>query len=474
MFRRLTCVLALLALSGAASLAYAKTSYVFRINGSDTLESWNTVDKTWKTIASPLAGPSTGFKWVAYDERNPAAICFIYGFTQHVAQDYRGIALQCTTDAGRNWSVLLGRFGFSGLDPTSPIFTGMEYGQYIRRLQLTGSNRLTLTTTDNDFFITLTPAADSGQIGSLTLQKQAKQQVCTSTPLADACIHATMTGRPRVWYDPQNPGQGLTLTEANGFFWAYFTAYDNNGNAAWWMLDWPGYTGTSGPFVWDGGSLELVGGGRVARLDRFTGPAWGSNWNSGLVTAVEAGSGMLSIQGPNQIRVKLGLGQYPDPLVHSYDPVNELRQLTLVPFDAPSVITEMPDCSTVPAGHICADTYLNGWSRVWYDPTQPGQGLTLTAVNGAFWGYYTAYDANGAPSWWLFTSSGPLAGSKQFNVDLLAYTGPRIATSWDTSKLRSNVAGNAQLILQNSSLITMDVQIGGKTRSLRLVPFDKP
>lgn len=261
-----------------------------------------------------------------------------------------------------------------------------------------------------------------------------------------------LSGLSRVWYDPSQPGQGLTYTtrpasenRSGNENWAYFTAYDTDGSTTWWLGPW----------------------GLVA----YNGPAIQDRWNSDQISSSIIGNMTFEFIYPAQINATLHYGLNSSGMQIS--PNIWQKTLTLVPFDTPPT-GGTPDCAGVPANSTCADIALEGWPRVWYDPAQSGQGFTLTAVNGKFWGYYTAYDEQGKAAWWLFNSSGPGAGSKQFTFDFIDYSGPPLYTNWDASKISSRIAGTGILNMTSPSQMSLTIRIGNIVRNLNLVPFDVP
>lgn len=431
-------------------MVFAKTNYIFRIQTyqsgtgvTNTLERRSTADANWIAVGTQMDTASASLIWATYDQNNPDTLCFRYFVSTVLGSGYP--VLQCSTDSGNNWTTFR---------ETTPEQIHYDLsGNFIRSVRKISGNQILISTTDNEYLATPTPLSDLfSKGGTLIVEKlpSNKNPVCAVDAASRDCLHEIMKSRPRVWYDPFQPGQGLTVTEVNGGSWSYFTAYDVAGKPMWWLLQ-----------PW-----RYIAGGN---LNLFSGPPLGSNWDASSIHSEPVGSAIYWDEGPSQMRLDVAF-----QTIFGNGELLEKRSLTLVPFDAPPSSSDTPDCSAVPANHLCADAYLNGWPRVWYDPAQAGQGLTLTAVNGAFWGYYTSYNENGSPAWWLFTSAGPTIGSNQFNFELREYSGPGIGNIWDTSKLSSRVAGTGQLTMDGPGRMTLDVQLGSTQRRLALVPFDTP
>lgn len=432
---------------------FAGTSYVFRIHAvesatatTNTLERRSTTDTSWTVVSTQISASLVVLDWATYDQNNPDILCFRYFVNTIMGSGYP--VLQCSMDSGKNWAIFW---------ETTPEQSYYDLrGNFIRSIRKISGNQILISTTDNDYHATLTSLPDfSSNGGTLVIEKLSSNKVpaCKADATSSKCIHQIMTGRPRVWYDPFQPGQGFTLTEVSGGYWGYFTSYDAYGSSSWWLAT---------PY----------GGLHALNLGLFSGPSLSNSWDMSRISSRFVGIGNTTYQGPTQMRLEVDFGYYWDAFRH--DPILERRFLTLVPFDAPSIATDTPDCGSVPTNRLCADAYLNGWPRVWYDPAQSGQGFTLTAVNGAFWGYYTAYNDNGSAAWWLFTSAGPNVGSNQFSFELHEYSGPGIGSIWDINKLNSRVAGTGQLIMYGPDRMTLDIQLGSTQRRLALVPFDTP
>ncbi len=442
----------------------AGAQYLHRISVSAdtlgaTLERRNAVGGNWQAfvvLPAPAQPPyfagqtptvTWNLQWAAQDAASPA-FCVGYQNTVRymnqdpIRDDYAG----CSLDAGLTWN------WFKSWENLGSMPTGMVQNIVLQ------SGRILISTTTGQF-VAMVGNATTGRFFTLSIE-QTQNIDCN---ILHDC--RPLSGLARVWYDPSQPGQGITFTQkttnqiyADGA-WAYFTAYDTDGSAAWWLAPY---------FSLSSEIPQLI---NRSELLSYTGSALGGIWNSSQIHSSTAGVFSLSLVPPSQMDVTLQYGS--DWGGNPIGTRQWSKTLNLVPFDTPS-IRGIPNCAGVPANATCADLALAGRPRVWYDPAQSGQGLTLTAVNGKYWGYYTAYDSEGKAAWWLFNSPGPLDGSNQFSFDLMDYSGPALYTTWDASKVFSRVAGSGTLVMTSASRMSLTIRIGSTFRNLNLVPFDLP
>lgn len=450
-------LLALLLLAAVFSAQGAQIQYVHRVTPSAdgksaTLERRNATGGAWQTfVALPskyASGDGWGWNWIidwAAQDSGTGAFCMgytVWGPVVDLAVWYSEGFTGCTLDSGNTWHWLK--------NTTKPDGTSKPFYGNVQKIHLQ-PGQILISTTGGEYI------ARGNTIGSTppyTLKiEQTKDYGCGSQ-----CV-LLITGLSRVWYDPTQPGQGLTFTyEPTSWgsvsYWAYFTAYDTDGTSTWW--------------------LSLPGGwwsDKQGNFASYGGPALQDTWSTALLRSNDVGYVDYQFIYPSQINATFHYGV--DSSGARISPNVWQKTLTLVPFDTPPT-GGTPNCTGVPANATCADIALEGRSRVWYDPAQSGQGFTLTAVNGMYWGYYTAYDTDGKAAWWLFNSVGPLNGSNQFSFDLMDYSGPPLYTAWDTTKISSRVAGTGTLVMNSASQMTLTIRIGNNVRTLNLVPFDLP
>lgn len=448
-------LLALLLLAAVFSAQGAQIQYVHRVTPSAdgksaTLERRNAAGGNWQSFVELPSRYAPGsawgwgwpFRWAAQDPGS-GTFCLeytVYGDVLDLAvfksESFKG----CTFDSGNSWHWIK--------DSAVPFYGNV---QKVRLQQ----GRAVISTTGGEYVASIDTSGAATPPYDLKIE-QTKDYGCGTL-----CTQL-LTGLSRVWYDPSQSGQGLTYTyiptptpsDLGGVTkWSYFTAYDTDGSSAWWL----GRDGAQAP--------------AIESLLSYSGPAIQRSWTTGQVSSNEVGYMDYEFIYPSQMNVTLHYGTYLSG--QRVDPNAWQKSLILVPFDTPPT-GGTPNCTGVPANATCADIALEGRSRVWYDPAQSGQGFTLTAVNGMYWGYYTAYDSEGKAAWWLFNSVGPLDGSNQFSFDLMDYSGPPLYTTWDAGKISSRVVGSGTLVMTSASQMSLTIRIGNTVRTLNLVPFDLP
>lgn len=143
----------------------------------------------------------------------------------------------------------------------------------------------------------------------------------------------------------------------------------------------------------------------------------------------------------------------------------------LVEVDA-TLPTPVP-CAHLAAEQVCANQALVGYPAVWFDPTQPGQGVTLVAREGAFWGFFTAYDESGDAHWYLFQFPLFKPRGYYFSVvtDLLEFHGPPWGEVWNPAQVQSQIVGEAAIRFQGPNRMEFAHDLGTEPVNLVLEPF---
>lgn len=133
-------------------------------------------------------------------------------------------------------------------------------------------------------------------------------------------------------------------------------------------------------------------------------------------------------------------------------------------------------CEGLPEFQVCASLALEGLAPVWYDPEQPGQGLTIIGRGGSFWGYYTAYDEFGDAHWYLFGftvevgEGAPLIAT--YRADFYEFTGPPLGTPWIPEAVQGMPVGRMYLYFTLPHQLKLEHSLGGESIQLNLVPFE--
>jgi hypothetical protein len=109
-----------------------------------------------------------------------------------------------------------------------------------------------------------------------------------------------------VWWEPAKSGQGVTIQQQNDQFWGVWNLYDENSIDQWLLFQGVRVNGVL--------NTELL---------RFSGPAFGTDWDSSQVTS--AAAGMLTLEFPAEAATQ-------DSIVFRYSLNGIDGELQLVPF----------------------------------------------------------------------------------------------------------------------------------------------
>ncbi len=206
-------------------------------------------------------------------------------------------------------------------------------------------------------------------------------------------VGANYTG---MWWDPVKLGMGIYIEHLE---------FSNCMCGAWYLYD-----ETGAPF-WTTFWGKIVDDRLVSDLYAFTGPSFGTTWDSTLVKGVKLGEVTFVFNDTNSISM-------------DFQVKGVAGSLNLVMFS-------LPECP--------------GW--LWWDPNKPGQGVVIFPMSdigkeneelAVVW--YT-YDNNGRPVW--YTSTGrPML---QENLPVHHFTGPRLGTQWNVKDVLSEIVGSVYL-----------------------------
>ena len=208
----------------------------------------------------------------------------------------------------------------------------------------------------------------------------------------------------------------------------------------------------------------------IAAASRQIACSWdaGANWYSRSLGRFDDGTVPIFV---NELRVSPDDGQTLILTGHG-------RVLHLWPGEDQRLLVEEqpplpmpPACEPLPADHVCADLVLENMAAVWFDPTQPGQGVTLIARQGRFWGVFTRYDSQGDPHWYLFEALHDQM-NPYIRTDLLEFTGPPMGSEWDPALVQGTPVGEVSMSLLTPHQIRFSYEIPDERGSLELVAFD--
>lgn len=269
-------------------------------------------------------------------------------------------------------------------------------------------------------------AKDFGRSISMKIKSLILSVVCVFASYT-VCSAVDYTG---MWWDTGKQGSGVYIdfTEGPNAVCGSWYLYDERGNPLW--LTFLGKV--------DRNTL-------TTSLYSFTGPSFGSAWDSSLVRGENVGS--ITIDFSN-----------PDELVMNYDIDRVTGTYHLSRFSSESCV-----------------------GSLWWDVAKQGQGVTHFHFPGSQNQDQTGlvwyvYDTAGNPVWYTATGA---EDADTFTA--WRFTGPPLGQAWDQSLVKAENAGTIKFVFDQGSLqgginqkVLMDFQVEGVSGHLNLEPFICP
>jgi len=170
-------------------------------------------------------------------------------------------------------------------------------------------------------------------------------------------VRANATG---LWYNPDESGWGLSLTEQGSTTFAAYYTYDNAGEPTWLVMS----ACIATPDGCAGDIFEVVGGTPL-----------GAPWSASRLSVTNVGVGKLIFTDSNTGRFDFTIRQ----LVGSKPIVRQ----------------------SVAAGVTSPNSRANDTSGMWWNSAESGWGMTLTQQAGNVFSVIFTYDAAGKPIWYV-------------------------------------------------------------------------
>jgi hypothetical protein len=212
--------------------------------------------------------------------------------------------------------------------------------------------------------------------------------------LAFAATAAFAANYSDIWWDPAEPGWGLTLADHEINLWAVWYTYRQDGSPTWMFV-------SGGTF--DAGHTRFSG-----TLYQATGPSWRAAFTSRAVTVNPVGSVTLDF-------APAGAAGGQATFTYTVGNVTATKKIERYPFgNAPS-----------------------NWGRdatdLWWNPAESGWGIALTQHGSTLFGVWYTYDDTGQPLF-VFMPAGIAGTGGQFAGDLFTAQGSWFGGPYDGSK----------------------------------------
>lgn len=329
-----------------------------------------------------------------------------------------------STDEGLHWSKLSNGLSESVYDAEiiiSPSNSATVYALLASAPVIAGARKIIYQSLNGDAtWAALNNIGDSGLHHSISVHPQRSDLIYLASESGIYTSLAT-TGQPvslaTIWWDPAKSGQGLMLLQRDNLLWGEWHHYDENSNDAWLLFQG-----------------EIIDQRVDTDLLRFSGPALGAPWDTGLVHDEIVG----------HIRIEL---PSPFSMLLSYQIGDSNGTLTIEPFQ--------PNAT---------DPYTG----IWWNPATSGQGFALQQQGDTFWGLWNSYDQNGEDQWVVFQGT---EINQIVNATLLRFNGPSLATDWDVSRVNGAAAGEVTLQFLAPDKIKFNYILDQVDGELQLIPF---
>jgi V8-like Glu-specific endopeptidase len=238
-------------------------------------------------------------------------------------------------------------------------------------------------------------------------------KTAASPPVAPALNYSDM------WWNPDESGWGLAITQHNAMIFAAWYIYDSSGRPLWIVMPGGQWTTTT-TFAGD--------------LYTATGPDPRGAFDPALVTRSRVGSGVLAFTASDRATFS-----------YSIDGVAESRQIQrqlFGPIDTP---------------------LATNYGDLWWNESESGWGLSISQQYRTLVAVWYAYGADHLPLWYV-VSSGTWSGPDTYSGTIYRTTAapnPFFGSSFNASAVSRTPVGTMTLRFVNSANATMSYTIDG-------------
>lgn len=232
-----------------------------------------------------------------------------------------------------------------------------------------------------------------------------------------------------LWWNANESGWGMTLTQRNNIIFAAIYTYDTNGAPIW-------YTMTNCP---------VTGGNRcTASLYRVNGPTPPTvPWSSAGAQVTEVGTGTLVFTDNNNATFS-----------YTLNGVTSSRAITR------QVFATGPNPPAI------------DYTDLWWNANESGWGVVLTQQFGTIFAAWYVYDATGKPIWYAATNC-PATPTGCTGVLARGDGGKALTVPWANSAITASAVGDVTFTFSDASNGVMRYTLNGVTtsRAITRQPF---
>jgi YVTN family beta-propeller protein len=228
-----------------------------------------------------------------------------------------------------------------------------------------------------------------------------------------------------LWWNPSEPGWGLSLTQRGDVIFAAWFTYDKSGSAKWYVAS---ECRTSGfPLC-----LSLL---YQVTASRFFGAAF----NPSAVKTNFAGNILLRFTSIESGSVQFG-ADTPGPFLNRTVPIVR---------------------NVFATGGIAGTDY----SDLWWTPSESGWGLSITHQAKVMFLAWYVYDDAGQPVWYVASNCAVNPAGTGCSGPLYRTTGPSASATFDPAAVRSTEVGSVNLSFADGSNGVLTYSVGGQPGS---------
>jgi len=275
-------------------------------------------------------------------------------------------------------------------------------------------------------------ANNSGQLGDGTTTNRLNPVAVSGLNLGASTIASTLPNYSDSWWNANESGWGITITDHGANAFVQWYTYDQYGH--------------NQKYVISGGTFSADKCQFTGNLTHATGPSWtASTFDPNQVVRRTAGTGTFNF-------CPTGLASGTIVFDYTADGVTGSKQLTRLPFG-----------DDVPRQGGVANTGAADFTDLWWNPNESGWGVSITQHGNNLFFRVFVYDTDNKPL--LFIVPGVTYNSAtSFTGNVTLTTGPWFGNiSFDPNQVVRTTAGTATLSFSDANNGTLSYTVNGVT-----------